>query len=155
MQAVKELQEYGYTFTVHDGKIHYKFMGPGKLDESRVMPLLEQIRDNKAAAMSYLLAGQAKGPVRSNNIRFMPQVQEQAAALVDAIRGKALSLGWKPEQLDELQHGLRIWLPCRIGTVTLQAIEIQTLYPDGKSRGSLHHYNMQTDQPWIKRMGAG
>lgn len=156
MQAVKRLKEYGYTFALHDGKIKYKFMGPGKPEESKVKPLLIQIRENKAAAMSYLVAGQATHSVSPiNNIRYLPQVEQAAQELIQGIKQQALAVGWTEKQLERLSQMLKVFLPCRIGTIMLQAIEIQTLYKDGKCRGSLHFYNDLIEQPWTKPVEAG
>ena len=53
MNAIKELEKMGYSFTVDGGQIHYKASGQ-PIEAVKVAPLLVEIRDNKPAALAYL-----------------------------------------------------------------------------------------------------
>lgn len=75
-----------------------------------------------------------------------------AAETVEAIRGECLSLGWQPEQLDELQRLLaskdKMKVPYQVGMICKQSIEIQYLHQDGRIRGCGRYYNQRVKQPW-------
>jgi hypothetical protein len=74
------------------------------------------------------------------------EAQAHAAAQVDAVRERALALGWSEERL--YTRGLVALLhPSeQIGTVTREAIEI--ILPSGVRQ---HFYNPDVEQPWIRR----
>ncbi|MDR3737992.1 MAG: hypothetical protein P4L40_03140 [Terracidiphilus sp.] len=80
----------------------------------------------------------------------------EALAMVDAIRERAIGLGWKHERLyaagkpSSQNRGLVSYLNPgdRIGEVTLESIEI-ILPNDVRQR----FYNPDTDQPWVIRLG--
>lgn len=81
-------------------------------------------------------------------------VSKTAIALVDAIRDKALALGWTMNQLYRntgMAHrdwGLVCYLGLddRIGEITRQSIEIA--HP--RASQSLRFYNHEVEQPWMK-----
>ena len=93
--------------------------------------------------------------------RFTVPVTAGALAKVDAIRERALALGWTHAQL--YQNRGQFKFPCgpewglagfltpasRIGRVTRQYIEIET---PGWKAGSNRFHNMETEQPWLKRV---
>ncbi len=93
--------------------------------------------------------------------QFTQEVSTRAIAKVDAIRDKALSLGWSEASLYQNRGCLRFpygqdyGLVCfvdgnvRIGEVTRQSIEI-----DGTTskENRLRFYNPDVDQPWLRRM---
>ena len=88
-------------------------------------------------------------------------VSPESAALVDAIRDRALALGWTQDSLYRTVGSLRFplgseyGLICylkpgdRIGEVTTHSIEI-ILGNNVRQR----FYNPNADQPWITRVGA-
>lgn len=92
--------------------------------------------------------------------RNIVPVSPEATALVDAIRDRALALGWIRESLYQTRGSLRYplgndyGLVCylqagdRIGDVTAHSIEI--ILPNNIRQG---FYNPNVDQPWIKRIG--
>jgi hypothetical protein len=92
--------------------------------------------------------------------RNIVPVSPEATALVDAIRDRALALGWIRESLYQTRGSLRYplgndyGLVCylkagdRIGDVTAHAIEI--ILPNNIRQ---RLYNPNVDQPWIKRIG--
>ena len=83
----------------------------------------------------------------------------ESAALVDAIRDRALAMGWTHESLYQTRGSLRFpfgggyGLVCylkpdhRIGDVSEQSIEIV-----GPSNTHQRFYNPNADQPWVKRV---
>ncbi len=81
-------------------------------------------------------------------------VSKTAIALVDAIRDKALALGWTMNQLYRntgMAHrdwGLVCYLGMdeKIGEITRQSIEIR--HP--RSSHPLRFYNHEVEQPWLK-----
>lgn len=93
--------------------------------------------------------------------RFTQQVPPTAVAKVDAIRDKALSLGWNEARLYQNRECLRFpygqdyGLVCfvdgnvRIGEVTRQSIEI---VGTTSQHNRLRFYNPDVDQPWLRRM---
>jgi len=90
------------------------------------------------------------------------RITPEALAMVDAIRERALALGWQHERLYGVgNHGIfdpRRGLICflkagdRIGDVTRQSIEIIGP-PTNEVRQRF--YNPDVDQPWIKRIESG
>jgi len=70
--------------------------------------------------------------------------------IVYEISEQALNVGWKSSQLIDLTKTLTIFIPAKIGGITLQAIEIIVLHNDGTHRGCLRHYNQAVAQPWFK-----
>jgi hypothetical protein len=93
--------------------------------------------------------------------RFTEAVSHQAVAKVDAIREQALAAGWSEAQL--YQNRGRLSFPCgqdyglvcflhgddRVGEITHQSIEIIN------ARGTrLRFYNLDVDQPWLRRVPA-
>jgi len=92
--------------------------------------------------------------------RFTQQVPPTAVAKVDAIRDKALSLGWNEARLYQNRECLRFpygqdyGLVCfvdgnvRIGEVTRQSIEI---VGTTSQHNRLRFYNPDVDQPWLRR----
>ncbi|MGA2114140.1 MAG: hypothetical protein ABSH56_05260 [Bryobacteraceae bacterium] len=86
-------------------------------------------------------------------------VSPESAALVDAIRDRALGLGWKHDSLYRMRGSLRFplgsdyGLVCylkpgdRIGEVTIHSIEI--ILPNNMRQ---RFYNPNVDQPWIRRV---
>ena len=90
-----------------------------------------------------------------NTVAFSPE----SAALVDAIRDRALALGWTHESLYQTRGSLRFplgsdyGLVCylkpgdRIGDVTTHSIEI--ILPNNIRQ---RLYNPNVDQPWIRRV---
>jgi len=85
-------------------------------------------------------------------------VSKTALAHVDAIRDKALALGWTMDQLyRNIGIAHRDWgLVCyigsedRIGEITRQSIEIINRSPSGPC--ALHFYNHEVEQPWLRMM---
>ena len=73
-----------------------------------------------------------------------------AKKIVSGIECQALDLGWTSSQLDDLTRILIVFLPARIGAITLQGIEIIVLHNDGSHRGALKFHNLLVDQPWLK-----
>jgi hypothetical protein len=90
------------------------------------------------------------------------RITPEALAMVDAIRERALALGWQHERLYGVgNHGIfdpRRGLICflkagdRIGDVTRQSIEIIGPPPNEVRQ---RFYNPDVDQPWIKRIEPG
>ncbi len=92
--------------------------------------------------------------------RNVAPVAPEAAALVNAIRDRALALGWTWESLYHARGSLRFplgsdyGLVCylkagdRIGDVTSHSIEI--ILPNNIRQ---RFYNPNVDQPWIKHVG--
>ena len=90
------------------------------------------------------------------------RITPEALAMVDAIRERALALGWQHERLYGVgNHGIfDPWrgLICflkagdRIGDVTRQSIEIIGPPPNEVRQ---RFYNPDVDQPWIKRIEPG
>lgn len=78
--------------------------------------------------------------------------EAQAKEEVSAIESQSLAIGWERDQLDELSGIMKIFMPCKIGTVRLAAIEILMLNADGTIRGANRFYNMRTEQPWLKKL---
>jgi hypothetical protein len=90
--------------------------------------------------------------------RFTEPVTADAVAQVDAIRERALALGWTEAALYQNRGHLRFpvgdeyGLVCllhpgdRIGEVSAQSIEI--IRPSGSR---LRHYNYAAPQPWLRR----
>jgi hypothetical protein len=88
-------------------------------------------------------------------------VSPESAALVDAIRDRALAMGWTPETLYQTRGSLRFplgsdyGLVCylkpgdRIGEVTMHSIEI--ILPNNIRQ---RFYNPNVDQPWIRRVSG-
>ena len=86
-------------------------------------------------------------------------VSPESAALVDAIRDRALALGWTHESLYQTRGSLRFPLGSdygmvcylkpgdRIGDVTTHSIEI--ILPNNIRQ---RFYNPNVDQPWIRRV---
>jgi hypothetical protein len=86
-------------------------------------------------------------------------VSPESAALVDAIRDRALALGWTHESLYQTRGSMRFplgsdyGLICylkpgdRIGDVTTHSIEV--ILPDNVCQ---RFYNPNVDQPWIRRV---
>ena len=93
--------------------------------------------------------------------RFTQEVSPSAIAKVDAIRDKALSLGWSEARLYQNRGCLRFpygqdyGLVCfvddnvRVGEVTRQSIEI---VGTTSQENRLRFYNPDVDQPWLRRM---
>ncbi len=93
------------------------------------------------------------------SVEQMANILGEAIAKVDAIRDKALSLGWAKEGLYQTQGIFRF--PCgqdyglvcflekgeSIGKVTRQYIEI--IRPSGVCQ---RFYNRDVAQPWIKKV---
>jgi len=92
--------------------------------------------------------------------RFTEPVSAEAVAKVDAIRDRALALGWSEAQL--YQNRGRYSFPCgqdyglvcflhgddQVGEITHQSIEIIN------ARGTrLRFYNHNVDQPWLRHVG--
>jgi hypothetical protein len=84
-------------------------------------------------------------------------ISPDAIAMVDAIAGNAMALGWSRERLYATGNGIfdpRRGLVCylkpddRIGEVTVQSIEIIHPLP---SEVRHRFYNPDVDQPWIVR----
>ena len=92
-----------------------------------------------------------------------PDVSPDAIALVDAIREKALALGWNHDRLYRVPAIRRPGIPVsgglvcylredwRIGEVTRQSIEI--LGPPPLEVRQCF-YNPDVDQPWMKKVGT-
>jgi len=92
---------------------------------------------------------------------FTQEVTPSAVAKVDAIRDKAVSLGWSEARLYQNRGCLRFpygqdyGLVCfvdgnvRIGEVTRQSIEI---VGTTSKENRLRFYNPDVDQPWLRRM---
>ena len=93
--------------------------------------------------------------------RFTEPVSAAAAGKIDAIRDRALALGWSEAQL--YQNRGRYSFPCgqdyglvcflhgddQVGEITHQSIEIIN------ARGSrLRFYNHNVDQPWLRHVPA-
>jgi len=119
--------------------------------------LLEAVRTMRAADYKPPVADDDAPRVPAPRSRDGNHVAPEAVAMVDAIRERALSLGWKHERLYGLggrgifdpRRGLVCYLKPsdRIGEVTAQAIEI--ILKDGVRQ---HFYNPDVDQPWLKRI---
>ena len=92
--------------------------------------------------------------------RFTEPVSAETVAKVDAIRDRALALGWSEAQL--YQNRGRYSFPCgqdyglvcfvhgddQVGGITRQSIEIIN------ARGTrLRFYNHNVDQPWLRHVG--
>jgi hypothetical protein len=92
--------------------------------------------------------------------RFMEPVSLEAVAKVDAIRDRALALGWSEAQLYQTRG--RYSFPCgqdyglvcflrgddQVAEITCQSIEIIN------ARGTrLRFYNLDVDQPWLRHVG--
>jgi hypothetical protein len=94
--------------------------------------------------------------------RNVVPVSPETAALVDAIRDRALALGWSRESLYQTRgshrfplgndYGLVCYLKPddRIGEVTARALEI--ILPNNIRQ---RFYNPNADQPWIRRVDYG
>lgn len=80
--------------------------------------------------------------------------EAQAKAEVAAILEIALDAGWEPDQLDELAQIMKVFWPCRVGSVRPEAIGILLLDADGEIRGGNRFYNMRVPQPWLKRVDS-
>jgi len=93
--------------------------------------------------------------------RFTQEVSPSAVAKVDAIRDKAVSLGWSEVSLYQnrgclcFPYGQDYGLVCfvdgnvRIGEVTKQSIEI---VGTTSKENRLRFYNPDVDQPWLRRI---
>lgn len=164
MQVVYDLQEIGYTLALNNGAIKYQYTGTGEPDISKSAVLFAELKKEKQAAIEYLQRAEALKhtcPLRlEDNYKKAQSTSRDkkvdhetvAIELVGGIREQALSLGWTAGQLEDFARTLSTFIPCRIGTITLQAIEIQLLWEDGKPRGCLHQYNHEVDLPWIKHL---
>jgi len=98
----------------------------------------------------------------TGSFRFTEHVAPEAVAMVDAIRERALALGWTHNQLYQNRGNFKF--PCgpewglvgllgpgtRIGEVTRQYIEIISAGPTTSRTNRFH--NMETEQPWLKRV---
>ncbi|MHB1000781.1 MAG: hypothetical protein ACYC27_16185 [Armatimonadota bacterium] len=97
---------------------------------------------------------------------FTVEPPPESFAKVDAIKDQALSLGWTESGLYRTNstfpfpYGQDYGLVCHvgpdytIGEVTDKAIELiltRTMYDGQITRSSTRHYNMDVDQPWIKK----
>ena len=96
----------------------------------------------------------------AGSFRFTQPVAPEALAMVDAIRERALALGWTHNLLYQNRGNFKF--PCgpewgligllhpgsRIGEVTRGYIEI--INP-GPSRSTNRFHNMEASQPWLKR----
>lgn len=166
MQVIQDLQEIGYTFTVNNESIKYHFKGNGEPNITKTAVLFAELKKNKQAVLEYLQrAGEStytrtvKPENHYNKIQSTSRAKKTdneviATEIVAGITEQALSLGWAARQLKDFAKTLSTFIPCRIGMITLQAIEIQLLWADGKPRGCLHQYNHNVSQPWIKREGG-
>lgn len=97
----------------------------------------------------------------TGEFRFTERVSTEAVAMVDAIRDRALALGWSLAGLYRNRSNLRF--PCgpdwglvtflhdarRLGEVTRQSIEI--INP-GLHETRSQFPNMEVEQPWLKRV---
>jgi len=93
--------------------------------------------------------------------QFTQEVSSQAISKVDAIRDKAVSLGWNEARLYQnrgclrFPYGQEYGLVCfwdgdvRIGEVTRQSIEI---VGTTSKENRLRFYNPDVDQPWLRRI---
>jgi len=163
MQVVYDLQEIGYTLALNNGAIKYQFTGIGEPDISKSAVLFAELKKEKQAAIEYLQRAEElthARPLRLEDNCKKAQytsrekkVDNKAVAieLVAGITEQALLLGWTAGQLEDFAKTLSTFIPCRIGMITLQAIEIQLLWEDGRPRGCLHQYNHEVDLPWLKR----
>lgn len=109
-----------------------------------------------------LVAERGRQPVRKNAVPAGAQAnapaRSQAAAKVDAVRDRAITLGWSHDQLYRTDGiAYRDWGLVRflgendeIGEITTQYIEIK----NAKARNSLRFYNNEVDQPWVRRVGG-
>lgn len=114
------------------------------------------------------LTPKAYGPPRAETESRRPEPPardderiKRAIRLVDAIREKAVDLGWSlerlyrhkgfPKRLFVADYGLVCYIGTkdRIGDVTRQAIEI--IGPPPRAN-RLRFYNPDVDQPWIRRI---
>lgn len=162
MQVVYDLQEIGYTLALSNDSIKYQFTGIGEPDIGKSAVLFAEFKKDKKAVIEYLQrAGELiyTRPLRTENHCSITQSTSRvkkidheiiATELVAGIIEQALSLGWTAVQLKDFAKTLSTFIPCRIGMITLQAIEIQLLWEDGKPRGCLRQYNHEIDLPWIK-----
>ncbi len=161
MQVVYDLQEIGYTLALNNGAIKYQYTGIGEPDISKSAVLFAELKKEKQAAIEYLQRAEALAhalPVKmKNKAQITSKVDNKTVAieLVAGIREQALSLGWAAGQLEDFARTLSTFIPCRIGIITLQAIEIQLLWEDGRPRGCLHQYNHEVDLPWLKHQTKG
>jgi hypothetical protein len=55
MRAILELQAAGLDFSIHGDKISYRWSRSDHPDPTKVVPLLDEIKKNKAQALEYLL----------------------------------------------------------------------------------------------------
>lgn len=163
MQLIQDLQEIGYSFTINNESIKYHFKGSGEPNITKAAVLFAELKKEKQAVLEYLQrAGESqnntKAESHNSETKFTSRVKKLDSAiiaiqLVAGITDQALSLGWTAEQLQEFTKTLSIFIPCRIGIISLQSIEVQLLWADGKLRGCLHQYNHLVDQTWLKRKG--
>ena len=119
------------------------------------------------AAVRAIRAGEYKPPVAEDEGPPLPAprvrkstcspISPEAVAMVDAIAGNAMAIGWSRDRLYapgkgifDPQRGLICYLKPgdRIGEVTVQSIEIIHPLP---SEVRHRFYNPDVDQPWIVR----
>lgn len=53
-EALRELADMGYRFTVNGETIKARYAGPGKPDPGQVRPLLARVKEHKAEAIGFL-----------------------------------------------------------------------------------------------------
>ncbi len=137
-EAVKDAER---TFTPAKWKRHCERLAQGS-------KTIENEFDTGAPTGAYRYPSDATGA-------YHP-VSKTALALVDAIRDQAIAAGWTMNQLyRNVGIANRDWgLVCyigpedRIGTITRQSIEI--MHRPSAGTRSLHFYNHEVDQPWLK-----
>ena len=137
--AIKSAEQ---TFTPPKWKRHCECLSQG------AKPIENEFDTDAPTGAAYRYPANATGAYHT--------VSKTALALVDAIRDKAIAAGWTMPQLyRNVGIANRDWgLVCyigtedRIGVITRQSIEIVHRSTGGAR--SLHFYNHEVDQPWLK-----